>query len=186
MSSVVIESERFDGVLVLSFRINISGETITPVNVGFSLQELPPAVIPGAVKIYDHTLELDEGPVRKRRPRKAGDDFKVDAAQLESIVLDYPRYLEIARTAMSFKGFIWPSDNERNVIMRRARRKGRGRRGLDRAFFEDLAVQVKQRQEEGDETIPTTIAKMHAVDRSTASRWLKRLEQEGYLADEDA
>ena len=51
-------------------------------------------------------------------------------------------------------------------------------------FWELLAEEVKRRRQVGDKAIASSLARAHFVDRSTASRWLKRLEQDGYLTSD--
>lgn len=185
--SVTFESDRFAGALVLHFHLlRRGGGTTEPVNVGFELRESRESgPQPGAAGTVETTFEIEDAPyshaiARRRQQTGSARPIAIDPEALERIVLDYQRYLQIARATLQMQD-PWPSDDERRTLVDRARRKGRGRRGLDREFFELLADEVKQRETQGDTAIATSIAKAHFVNRSTASRWLKRLESEGYL-----
>jgi hypothetical protein len=95
------------------------------------------------------------------------DAAEVDPVVLERVAAAYPAYLRIARDALAFdtdaawKGLA-------TVV------RGRGRRGLSDDFLRRVQAEADGWRRRGERNVATRIANAYHVDRSTASRWLKR------------
>jgi hypothetical protein len=92
---------------------------------------------------------------------------EVDPVTLERIARAYPAYLQIARDALMFE-----TDEAWKGLATVVR--GRGRRGLSDDFLRRIQADAEGWRRRGERNIATRVADAYHVDRSTASRWLKR------------
>jgi hypothetical protein len=84
------------------------------------------------------------------------------------------KYLALARSMLTFD---LPAEAQETAEMRA---RGQGRRGLPDAFFVQIAHQYRALNSSGER--PTAgLAKAHGVARSTASKWVARCRDLGYL-----
>lgn len=92
---------------------------------------------------------------------------EVDPVVLERVAAAYPAYLRIAKDAIAFQ-----MDDAWKGLATVVR--GRGRHGLSDDFLRRVHAEAEGWRRRGERNVATRIADAYHVDRSTASRWLKR------------
>lgn len=101
----------------------------------------------------------------------------VDPGVLERVAAQYPRYLKVARDALAFElDAAW----EDLATIKR----GRGRRGLTDDFLRRIGAEVDDWRRRDERHVATRIATAHVVDLSTASRWIKKATEKGFVKEE--
>jgi hypothetical protein len=104
---------------------------------------------------------------------------EVDPVVLERVAKAYPAYLRIARDALMFD-----TDAAWKGLATVAR--GRGRRGLSDDFLRRVHAEAETWRRRGERAVATRIADAYHVDRTTASRWLKRADALARKESDDA
>ncbi len=109
------------------------------------------------------------------QPEGASMDMQeVTPSALTEVAGSWDNYLNIARSALEFE--LEDAVKQTNVL----REQGQGRRGLDDSFYRLIAEQYREVSRRSDH--PThSIALHHDVARSTASNWIAKCRELGYL-----
>jgi hypothetical protein len=92
---------------------------------------------------------------------------EVDPVVLERIALAYPAYVRIAKDVLA-------ADMDSAWRGLGAVARGRGRRGLSDDFLRRVQAEAEAWYRRGEQHVAPRIADAYNVDRTTASRWLKR------------
>jgi hypothetical protein len=154
--AVMIREDGIPWPIVLKFlKWSDEGEAFW-VNVAFELGQ--------AVDRVDEQTTADQVPA-------------VDPLVLERVALQYPLYLKVAKDALEFElGAAWAGIA--------TIKRGRGRSGLTDDFLRRIGSEVDDWRRRGERHVATKIAKAHIVDLSTASRWIKKATERGFIKKE--